>query len=617
MRGVMTVLAAMLAAGAARAAPLEAYSKLPVMRLVSISPDGAKIAFVQLINGRQAVVIDQLSPAAVIANIPPGSRDYEALTWVDANHLIAFGTAAQVIDLEKRRVTPLFEKRELYGTFGGPKVRVRDGRTTIFVGGYSGVDGGLAATFWAIDFASGKAQRVAGVHTKQMAEWDIDADGALLSQGIYDQLSHVWTLQLRKGADWIDVLSEKTLYDPPQVVGPTLDGKGLVLQRVTDDHGLEFRSLSLADGKLGDLVPEYLGLTELVYDPLTYRPIGGVREGMEPDYVFFDPKDQVLWDGIVKVFPNEEIKLASWSHDRSKVVVLVTGLKHGVSYQVVDLATHQARGLGQAFAAVAPGDLADVLVAAYPAKDGLSIQALLTLPTGREPKNLPLIVLPHEGLNGRDQVGYDAWAQALASRGYAVLQPQFRGSGGFGWKLESAGFGEWGRKMQTDLSDGVRALASQGYIDPKRVCIVGGGGYSAYAALAGVMFEQGVYRCAVAIEPWTDLRKLGGGRDADAKHSIAVRNWERFIGAKDPNDPVFDQISPSKHAADASAPILIMRAKGDGNDEAVVMANALSGAKKSVELVPLDFAGPATVEAARVQELQAMVTFLEKNNPPQ
>jgi dipeptidyl aminopeptidase/acylaminoacyl peptidase len=636
MRWVMMALAAMLTAGAAGAGSLETYTKSLSMSLVSISPDGAKVAFVQVIKGQQAVVIDQLNPAAVIANIPPSDRVYDSLTWVDPNHLIVFGAAsdagpsnngtAQVVDLDKRKITPLLSTNELRSVFGHPIVREHDGRTTVFVAGYSVVGSAWAATYEAVDFATGKEQRLSHTPYKHAVQWDVGADGTLLSRSVYDEVSHVWTLQLPRGPDWIDVLSEKTLYDPPKVAGRTLDGKDLVVRRITDDHGMEFRRFSLSDGKLGELVPEYLGFTDLIYDPLTYRPIGGIKEGIEPTYVFFDPKDQALWDGIMKVFPDEEVQLTGFARDRSKAVVLVTGLRHGVSYQVVDLVTYKTMGIGPAFADVRPSDLADVRIAAYPTKDGLTIQALLTLPTGRELKDLPLIVLPHGGPGERDEVGYSAWALALASRGYAVLQPQFRGSEGLGWKLESAAFGELGRKMQTDLSDGVRALASKGYIDPKRVCIVGSG-YGGYAALAGVMFEQGVYRCAVAIEPWLDLRKLGGGDRADTKHSIAVRNWERLVGAKDPNDPIFDRLSPAKHAADASAPILIMRNKSS-DDDAIYMANALGRAKKSVELVNLDVANSWTIEgghrqvlqavldAGRLQLLQAMVTFLEKNNPP-
>ena len=127
----------------------------------------------------------------------------------------------------------------------------------------------------------------------------------------------------------------------------------------------------------------------------------------------------------------------------------------------------------------------------YRAADGRTIHAYLTLPLNREAKNLPLIVLPHGGPHSRDEPGFDWISQSLASRGYVVLQPQFRGSDGFGYDLLSAGFGEFGRKMQTDLSDGVRALAAQGLIDSRRVCIVGAS-YGGYAALAGATLE---YRC--------------------------------------------------------------------------------------------------------------------------
>src|SRR5690606_34346161 len=105
----------------------------------------------------------------------------------------------------------------------------------------------------------------------------------------------------------------------------------------------------------------------------------------------------------------------------------------------------------------------------YPAADGLSIPAHLTLPPGREAKGLPLVVLPHGGPQARDEPGFDYWAQLLASRGYAVLQPQFRGSTGFGVSHLEAGYGEWGRKMQSDLTDGVRWLTTDGVVDPARV----------------------------------------------------------------------------------------------------------------------------------------------------
>lgn len=133
----------------------------------------------------------------------------------------------------------------------------------------------------------------------------------------------------------------------------------------------------------------------------------------------------------------------------------------------------------------------------YASSDGLDIPAYLTLPRGLEPKDLPLIVWPHGGPWERDSLGYDTMAQFLANRGYAVLQPNFRGSRGYGKKFLNAGNGEWGRKMQDDLTWGVKALVAAGTVDPKRVGI-GGGSYGGYATLAGVAFTPQVYAAAVA-----------------------------------------------------------------------------------------------------------------------
>ncbi len=201
-----------------------------------------------------------------------------------------------------------------------------------------------------------------------------------------------------------------------------------------------------------------------------------------------------------------------------------------------------------------------------------------------------------------------------------MLQPQFRGSAGFGWKLESSGFGEFGRKMQSDLSDGVRALAAKGYIDPKRVCIVGAS-YGGYAALAGVTLEQGVYRCAVAVAGVSDMRDMVGRGLVDASRSSTVRYWDRFVGAKGPTDPVFDEISPVRHAAQASVPILLVHGKDDTVvpfSQSTKMETALKSANKPVEFVTLDREDHwLSREETREQMLKATVSFLEKNNPPQ
>src|SRR6202023_1199495 len=138
--------------------------------------------------------------------------------------------------------------------------------------------------------------------------------------------------------------------------------------------------------------------------------------------------------------------------------------------------------------------------------DGLTIPASVPLPAGRLAKSLRLVVMPPGGPESRDVGGFDWWAQALANEGYAVLQPNFRGST-ISRAFVVAGHGQWGRKMQTDLSDGVRYLEGQGIIDPARVCIVGAS-YGGYAALAGISLQHGIYRCAVSVAGLSDLHRM-------------------------------------------------------------------------------------------------------------
>lgn len=650
---LVVAAAAVLSVDGAMAAPLEAYGKLPSMDMVSISPDGAKVAFVQQVSGRQAVVVDQLSPSAVISELPPTDQKVRALIWADSTHLLVMKSYAgyagreiesgltewmtvQNFDLVKRKVTPLFGK-DLSPTAGQsrvqgavmtlnavtelPQVRTVKGHTIVFAHGVHFVDSRGAPALISSDLVSGQEALIDSAHADdQGRRWVLDDQGVPVAQVTYDEGTQTWTLRLKRNGGFVEAYSVKAPNDQPSVRGFSGDGASLVLQTVKADGAAEYRLVSLADGKVGPPVGQYDDYTTMLLDLATRRIIGGVNMAMEPTYSFFDPKDQAAWNSVLSTYDGEQVDPVSWSNDRSKIVVRITGIKHGVEYAIIDLASHKAMDIGPAYSDIKPDDLADVALAAYPAKDGLQIDAFLTLPIGREPKNLPLIVLAHGGPAARDETGFDWWAQALASRGYAVLQPQFRGSAGLGWRLESSGFGEFGRKMQSDLSDGVRALAAKGYIDPKRVCIVGAS-YGGYAALAGVTLEQGVYRCAVAVAGVSDMRDMVGRGLVDASRSSTVRYWDRFVGATGPTDPVFDQISPARHAAQASVPILLVHGMDDTVvpfNQSVKMESALKGANKPVEFVTLSREDHwLSREDTREQMLKATVTFLEKNNPPQ
>jgi dipeptidyl aminopeptidase/acylaminoacyl peptidase len=183
----------------------------------------------------------------------------------------------------------------------------------------------------------------------------------------------------------------------------------------------------------------------------------------------------------------------------------------------------------------------------------------------------------------------------------------------------SAGFGQWGRKMQSDLSDGIDFLAQQGIIDPKRVCIVGGS-YGGYAALAGMTLQPGVYRCGVSVSGIADLKRMlqeGGPGRAD---SLARRYWDRFLGVSGPNDPALQAISPIEHVGAVNGPILLIHGKDDTvvpYEQSDRMADALKHAGKRVDFVTLKHEDHwLSRSETRLQMLEATVAFLKANNPP-
>ncbi|MBW3559945.1 MAG: alpha/beta fold hydrolase, partial [Proteobacteria bacterium] len=216
---------------------------------------------------------------------------------------------------------------------------------------------------------------------------------------------------------------------------------------------------------------------------------------------------------------------------------------------------------------------------------------------------------------------FDWWSQALASRGYAVLQPQFRGSDGFGRKFVEAGYGQWGRKMQTDLSDGLRHLAAEGVIDPKRVCVMGAS-YGGYPALAGATLDPEVYRCAVSVAGISDLPLMlaDDAKAAGSANSSEVRYWTRFLGTTFRKRGELEAVSPARQAHKAAGPILLIHGKDDTvvlYNQSTTMQRALQRAGKPVEFVTL----PAEDHwlsrgATRLQMLQSAVAFVEKHNPP-
>ncbi|HUI61466.1 MAG TPA: S9 family peptidase, partial [Steroidobacteraceae bacterium] len=446
--------------------------------------------------------------------------------------------------------------------------------------------------------------------------WLVDAQGEVLAEESYTERNRKWELRVRRDGRLVSGAVVNEGIDIPDLLGfgPSADS---VMISLKENGHVVWKLLSLADGQLGGPMPGTEDLAIRLEDE-TNRMIGGITHGDDARYVFFDPALRSRWSSVVDAFPGEHVSLVSHSRDLMQFVVLVEGPAHGYSYQLINMNTARLMPLGDVYEGLK--QIFEVRPITYAAADGLKIPAYLTVPAGRAARNLALIVMPHGGPAAQDRKRFDWWAQALASQGYAVLQPNFRGST-LTEEMETAGFGEWGRKMQTDLSDGVRYLAREGIIDPARVCIVGAS-YGGYAALAGVTLDPGVYRCAVSVAGICDLRRMlkwVNERYGLGDHS-AERYWNRFLGVTGYDDPVLDQISPIRHVDKVSVPVMLIHGRDDSvvaYEQSEIMQKALQEANKKVEFVTMKKEDHwLSRSETRLQMLQSSVAFLKSNNPP-
>lgn len=219
-------------------------------------------------------------------------------------------------------------------------------------------------------------------------------------------------------------------------------------------------------------------------------------EGQKAEKHILDEKTKALYTFLEGKFPGYEVSVASENDDETKRTVWVGSDRVTGRFYYHEDGSDSLRLLCDRTPWLKEDHLAEMKPISYTSRDGLTIHGYLTLPVGREAKNLPVVVNPHGGPWARDGWGFNPEVQFLANRGYAVLQMDFRGSTGYGRKHWEASFKQWGKTMQNDITDGVEWLVKQGIADPKRVAIYGGS-YGGYATLAGITFTPDLYACGV------------------------------------------------------------------------------------------------------------------------
>jgi dipeptidyl aminopeptidase/acylaminoacyl peptidase len=396
-----------------------------------------------------------------------------------------------------------------------------------------------------------------------------------------------------------------------------------------DNKRIYFRNA--ADAKTNGLYlldPDKGGEPELLFRDEVYdvaglipsrrrgEPIGVRWNGARSEWKYFEPQhpDVALFESIRRAFSGRDVTVTSIADDGSKAVIYVDGDMDPGTYYLMDLTKSTLLTRLPRRSWIDSKTLHPMEPISLRARDGLTLHGYLT-----RPKDLPadakkkMVVLVHGGPIGvRDHWGFDPEVQWLASNGYAVLQVNYRGSGGYGPAFENAGYGEFGGKMQDDVTDATLWAIEQGHADKSSICIYGAS-YGAYAAMMGVVREPNLYRCGIGYAGLYDLDLWQ--RDSMAASTPEGRAYQRAVVGKDTEQ--LRKLSPAWRAAEVQVPVLLVHGGADQRtpeDQFKAMQAALTKANKPVETIFKKDEEHGFYNEANVAEFYSkLVEFLDKH----
>ncbi len=610
------------------AAPIEAYGALPTVERPQLSPSGKFIALFYNKDQNHYMVIRRADGDHGIVRTSKLSDRIGGAKWADDDHIYTVTHRTLDTGTDYVHEYPFFfliniktgtskqlDVDEAKPILGIPSVIVhKDGHTF----GY--LDAGKYLLRQDID--SGQIVEVGRAGENQCC-FALTPDAEVKARMQFLDHGRKWSIL--KGLE-----SDKVLAEGHEEVG---SGELLGLGRTPDtvivadnQNGSRdgVREINLNTGAVSESLVKGAVDVGVIHDQRSFLLIGFHIGGFVDEAYFLDPDLEQKWRSVQAAFKGQKVSLQSSNDDHTRWIVQVEGDHNAGEFYLVDLAAHTAQSLDKIYPDIKAADVGAFSWFDYKAADGTPLKALLTLPPGytlQTAHNLAAVVLPHGGPQARDRFGFDWWAQALASRGYVVIQPEYRGSGGFGQKFEQAGWGQWGKLMQTDVSDAFKAVAAQGLVDPKRTCIVGWS-YGGYATMAAATLQPGLYRCAAAGAGISDISVMltSEGDRYSGDRNPTVRYWRRSMGVSGASDPKIAEFSPIKHVAAVQGPLMLIHGREDTTvplEQSELMAKAMRAAGKPVELVILEKETHHIEEAStRTKMLQAMIGFLERNNPP-
>jgi dipeptidyl aminopeptidase/acylaminoacyl peptidase len=617
------------AAGAERI-PVDAFGTLPLIEDPVLSPDGTQMAATMNVEGRPVVaIINIVNRDKGTRMVRIGDHRVRWYRWAGPDRVLISLIMKATVSGFETEITRLvsYEVSSGKATYIGFDSQGFEGDQVIF----AAKDGShillslSRQAFWypavyRADLATGKMEKVLDPEEPIWA-WYADNQG-IVRAGIGYEGDHMRVFTREKDGEFFRHAASLRVEDLDDEIDifriSNATNNGFVVTNARTGR-FALYEFDWKSKEIGKAIFEHPSVDiddfTLTEDDSAVESVSYIEDRLRVQWI--DPKMKEVQNEVDAALPGRVNHLLSWSRDRSRFVLWTGTETYPGFFYYYDRAAEQMIRLATPYEGLTGKRLSPVKVVSYRARDGLVIPAYLTLPADQEPKNLPLVLLPHGGPHARDAVGFDYFAQFLASRGYAVFQPNFRGSAGYGSEFLAKGFGQWGTGMQDDLTDGLQWLIGEGTVDPKRVCIVGGS-YGGYAALMGAIRTPELYRCAVS---WAGVTDVPAMMQHDKSQLLPerYRRWRNRVRGK--GDANLKDVSPVRRAREVGIPVLLMHGTEDDNvpfRQATEFVKAMNKANKPIEFI--QFEGTEHVlqkSDDRIRFLREVESFLARHNPAQ
>lgn len=627
------------AVGFAQPLPVEAYSQLPIITDLQLSPNGKKVAYLGNVGDETVLVAKDLATGAETPLTKTDNRVFKFrwITWANDDRILfsayypdrRYGfrstetrllsiSATDPEDVEllvkPRQDTAYGARDDHYSQFQDNVIGAPPGDPDhVFIS--IDLDEATYASVYKINVNNGQRKRVKGA-MKPVRDWMVDQQGRVRVGGAFEANSTRQSVFVHHLASdrWIEAWEHQTFEAPPvSPLGFGLDPNQLYVRAYHEGRASIF-TVDTADAALPKKLiahdDNYDIDGELIYSPKSNDVVGIHHSGARGGRIYWSDDYRNFQAAVDKALPATINQLVSFSDDERRYLVLASNATVPGVYYLGDRDKRSLTPIINTYPQL-EGKLSGKRKVVYKARDGKAIEAFLTLPPGYKPADGPLstLILPHGGPMARDYGDFDYWTEFFASRGLAVLQPNFRGSSGYGWEFEMEALQNYGGTMQDDLTDAAHWLVEQRIARADRIGIAGAS-YGGYAALMGAVKTPELFRCAIS---FAGIGNLASQRN-HYRYTTAKRIASKQFGL---DNAALRAASPYYQVEKIRIPILLAHGDQDRTvpvEQSREMAEALRKHGKNVTYLELeDGSHHLELQRHRHELFKAMDTFLRQH----